>query len=258
MKDTTEISHRLSIARVIQSLRLDPTASWRITEMAEDACMGHHHFLHVFRAVTSISPARFLAALRMERAKHILLDSPDPVTSICFEVGYQSVGTFTRLFRDFVGTSPTGLRRLRDAMNGMSMADVYRRFVEQGPLDRAPAQITGSIDGPTDLEGAIFVGAFPSPIPQGMPLGGTLLPSCGRFSFHVREMTEYACILAVALPFSNKASDCLRPSHESLLVAGASVSSLTRQEQNFIPEIRLRRLTEFDPPVLTALPPPIY
>jgi AraC-like DNA-binding protein len=48
----------------------------------------------------------------MEAAKLLLADTALSVTNVCLEVGYSSLGTFTRRFTEFVGLSPRAFRRL--------------------------------------------------------------------------------------------------------------------------------------------------
>ena len=80
--------------------------------MAELAGWSPFHFSRVFTAVVGTSPAAFHAALRLERAKRLLLTTDLPVTEVCFESGYASPGSFTARFGHFVGVSPGRLRRL--------------------------------------------------------------------------------------------------------------------------------------------------
>ncbi len=40
----------------------------------------------------------------------LLRETPNPVTEICFEVGFSSLGTFSRTFREVVGESPSSYR----------------------------------------------------------------------------------------------------------------------------------------------------
>src|SRR2546430_14800296 len=95
--DTIE-SHRENVLEVIRTMRRDPCTTLDLSSMARIASMSRHHFLRVFEGVTQVSPGRFLAALRMEGAKRMLMETSLPVTSVCYEIGYSSLGTFTRQF----------------------------------------------------------------------------------------------------------------------------------------------------------------
>jgi AraC-like DNA-binding protein len=62
--------------------------------------------------LTQYSPHRFLVALRMEKAKRLLLESPLNIGDVAFQVGYSSAATFIRVFKMTVGMSPSVFRRL--------------------------------------------------------------------------------------------------------------------------------------------------
>ena len=57
------------------------------------------------------TPHEFLTRLRIERAKTLLARGSHNVTEACFEVGFSSLGSFSNLFADRVGLSPSEYRR---------------------------------------------------------------------------------------------------------------------------------------------------
>jgi transcriptional regulator GlxA family with amidase domain len=99
---TTDL-HRIAAERVVREMRQRLGDSLTLDEMAEIAMMSPYHFNRVFRRLTGIPPSQFLGALRLEAAKRLLLTSERSVTEICFEVGYNSLGTFTTRFNQLVG-----------------------------------------------------------------------------------------------------------------------------------------------------------
>jgi AraC-like DNA-binding protein len=58
-----------------------------------------------FRAVFGETPHRYLQRRRIERAMELLRDTERPVTEIYFDVGFASLGTFSRTFSAVVGSS---------------------------------------------------------------------------------------------------------------------------------------------------------
>lgn len=65
------------------------------------------HFIRTFKATFGETPHRYLQRRRVERAMFLLRESDQSVTQICFEVGFNSLGTFSRTFREIVGVSPS-------------------------------------------------------------------------------------------------------------------------------------------------------
>lgn len=82
-----------------------------IPSLAAVAHISAAHFIRSFRAVFGETPHRYLQRRRVERAMFLLRSSDRPVTDICFEVGFSSLGTFSRTFSAIVRESPTAYRR---------------------------------------------------------------------------------------------------------------------------------------------------
>lgn len=82
-----------------------------IPALASVAHVSAAHFIRSFRAVFGETPHRYLQRRRVERAMFLLRTSDRSVTDICFEVGFSSLGTFSRTFSAIVGESPSAHRR---------------------------------------------------------------------------------------------------------------------------------------------------
>jgi AraC-like DNA-binding protein len=64
----------------------------------------------MFRKITGINFTDYLARLRIERAKNLLLNPNLRISEIAFEVGFQSLTHFNRVFKRVLGQSPTDYR----------------------------------------------------------------------------------------------------------------------------------------------------
>lgn len=81
-----------------------------IAALASVAGCSEAHFIRTFRAVFGETPHRYLQRRRVERAM-ALLRTGTSVTDACFEVGFNSLGTFSRTFAAIVGVSPSVYQR---------------------------------------------------------------------------------------------------------------------------------------------------
>ena len=81
-----------------------------VPAVAQVAHVSPAHFSRQFRATFGEPPHRYLQRRRVERAMELLRESDRPVTEICFDVGFNSLGTFSRTFREIVGESPSAYR----------------------------------------------------------------------------------------------------------------------------------------------------
>jgi len=78
--------------------------------IARRAHFSRFHFLRLFRRAFGETPHRYLTQARLARAQHLLTCTDLSVTEVCFEVGFQSLGSFSALFTRTVGHPPNRYR----------------------------------------------------------------------------------------------------------------------------------------------------
>ncbi|WP_307215066.1 AraC family transcriptional regulator [Paenibacillus tundrae] len=84
--------------------------------LAETAAIAHlsvNHFLRNYKKLFHTSPHRYLTELRLQAAKQILLGTDKSITDICYEVGFESLGSFSSLFTRRFHVSPSKLHSKR-------------------------------------------------------------------------------------------------------------------------------------------------
>lgn len=81
-----------------------------LRQISSQACFSRYHFLRLFRQAFNKTPHRYLVERRLEKAKELLSSKDLRVTDICFEVGFQSLGSFSTLFHKHVGHAPITYR----------------------------------------------------------------------------------------------------------------------------------------------------
>ncbi len=82
-----------------------------VPTLARIAHVSEAHFIRTFRATFGETPNRYLQRRRVERAMWLLRSTDRSVTNICMDVGFASLGTFSRVFREIVGEPPSAYRR---------------------------------------------------------------------------------------------------------------------------------------------------
>ena len=82
----------------------------KLDQISSQACFSRYHFLRLFRLAFDKTPHQYLIEKRIEKAKELLRANELRVTDVCFEVGFQSLGSFSSLFRKFVGHPPIAYR----------------------------------------------------------------------------------------------------------------------------------------------------
>jgi AraC-like DNA-binding protein len=81
-----------------------------VDDLARAAGFSRAHFSREFRRTFGESPHSYLLTRRLERAAALLRNTDYSVARICFDVGLQSVGSFTTSFTRTYGVSPTAYR----------------------------------------------------------------------------------------------------------------------------------------------------
>jgi len=83
-----------------------------LEQISGEACLSRYHFLRLFRQAFNKTPHQYLTQRRIEKAKELLSSSGLTVTDVCFEVGFESLGSFSSLFHKHVGHPPITYRAI--------------------------------------------------------------------------------------------------------------------------------------------------
>src|SRR5437867_915041 len=105
----TDIGERLRRARQFIDDSYDQPLD--LAAISQQACLSRYHFLRLFRDTFETTPHQYLIQRRIEKAKELLRGRSLTVTDVCFEVGFESLGSFSSLFHRCVGRAPSSYRR---------------------------------------------------------------------------------------------------------------------------------------------------
>ena len=81
-----------------------------LADVAKAVNTSSFYFCKMFRKITGINFTDYLSRLRIERAKNLLLNPNLRISEIAYEVGFQSLTHFNRVFKRIVGQAPTAFR----------------------------------------------------------------------------------------------------------------------------------------------------
>src|SRR6476659_1164559 len=101
---------------------------WPVERLAQVSGVSEAHFARSFKDAFGAPPHRYLLTRRIERAKALLRDTDQPIIDIAFQTGWNSLGTFGRIFRDITGESPSELRA-REKSGEHALKEVPHCFV---------------------------------------------------------------------------------------------------------------------------------
>ncbi len=92
-----------------------------LDKIADEARFSKYHFCRLFKEIYDQTPHQYLTAVRIDRAVH-MLNVGSSVKEACFAVGFDSIGSFTGLFKRRVGMTPAAFGRERDRVKNEIVA----------------------------------------------------------------------------------------------------------------------------------------
>lgn len=243
--------YQAAVERSIGFMKAHLDEPLSLKRLSANVAMSAYHFIRVFDEITGTTPHHFLTALRMQRAKDLLLSSQASITDVCLDVGYSSLGTFSRSFRRLVGVSPQAYRSLPSRLSIKEFIHALRKFLSLRARREGPT-LEGEVRGLRQPSPHLtFVGTFPDGVPQAFPLSGTVVLGPRKFRINRPAMPEFHLMAAsISIPASaaqlagNGAVTC---------VASVRIGAC-RLKAGKITPLCLRPLCPTDPPILLAFP----
>ncbi len=77
-----------------------------LAQIADEACFSRFHFTRLFKSSYGKTPHNYLTEVRMDNAQQLLAQG-EPVSGVCFSVGFDSSTSFAALFKKHFGVSPS-------------------------------------------------------------------------------------------------------------------------------------------------------
>jgi len=105
--------HRLrkAIGLIDQHLNGEEEGRVGLRRVAKEVGMSYFHFSRAFKQSLGMSPTKYIAARRIERAKRLMQETDFPISEIALRSGFSSQSHFTTSFRRLAGVTPRSFRR---------------------------------------------------------------------------------------------------------------------------------------------------
>jgi AraC-like DNA-binding protein len=109
MNLTNDIYQRIVTAKIFIDENYDESIG--LEEISQQAFLSRFHFHRLFTKIYRSTPHRYLTQRRIEKAKELLADNKT-INDVCHEVGFESLGSFSALFKKEIGFAPTHYRNM--------------------------------------------------------------------------------------------------------------------------------------------------
>jgi AraC-like DNA-binding protein len=110
-----------------------------LEEISRQAFLSRFHFHRLFTKIYRRTPHHYITQKRLNKAKELLSENKS-VTGVCNEVGFESIGSFSALFKKEIGFAPTYYRNMawlkKQKQKEEPKIAIPHCFIEQYKLDK--------------------------------------------------------------------------------------------------------------------------
>jgi len=99
--------------------------------LAEVFGYSFFHFHKSFSSVTELNIAEYIRKRRLTMAHKILCETTETVTDICYKVGFNSIQTFNRAFKDIFGVQPLVARKRQAKITYRSVEEIVMGYLKR-------------------------------------------------------------------------------------------------------------------------------
>jgi AraC family transcriptional regulator len=106
-----QLQSQSRLAYVVQYIRDHLEKPLQIEDLCRKACMSQAHFFRCFKNEFGVSPLDFIQAERIKLARRLLGDHRRSISDVCYACGFNSLSYFNKIFKRFVGLTPSAFRQ---------------------------------------------------------------------------------------------------------------------------------------------------
>ena len=137
MQLTTDIYQRIAAAKIFIDDNYQQDID--LEQISKQAFLSRFHFHRLFRQVYKRTPLQYVTQKRLDKAKDLLSENKS-VTEVCGEVGFESIGSFSVLFKKEIGFAPEYYRNMAYKKKMEQLAQPKKAiphcFIESYRLDK--------------------------------------------------------------------------------------------------------------------------
>ncbi len=105
------------IAKVLQFIHSNINTKISLTTLSTMACMSQEHLIRMFKKELNTTPTIYITQKKMERAQIKLITENVSISELAYQLGFDNLTYFTKVFKKFVGTTPQDYRKKHSHSN---------------------------------------------------------------------------------------------------------------------------------------------
>ncbi|MBS1915934.1 MAG: helix-turn-helix transcriptional regulator [Bacteroidetes bacterium] len=111
-----------------------------LAAISKEACISQYHFHRLFSRTYRKTPHQYLTQKRIHLARLLLKENKLTVTEICNHIGFESISSFSSLFKKEIGVAPQSYREHKNVEKKLAAeqpkAFIPFCFIETYKLDQ--------------------------------------------------------------------------------------------------------------------------
>lgn len=104
--------HRDAIMAAIKYIDEHYAEDLTLEEVAKVSALSQSYFSYLFKSITMKTFTEYLNGLRISKALQLLKETDKKILDICYEIGFNNVNHFNRVFKQHTGISPSSYRKI--------------------------------------------------------------------------------------------------------------------------------------------------
>jgi len=130
---TTELYPKIFLYRRLVQAKLFIDSHYAdnidVCDIADESYLSQFHFIRQFKSIYRKTPHQYLISVRIEKAKELLRDGRS-VSEVCYAVGFESLPSFSGLFKRREGVTPSAY---------LKQQQLIKAQIKESPLSFIPA-----------------------------------------------------------------------------------------------------------------------
>jgi AraC-like DNA-binding protein/mannose-6-phosphate isomerase-like protein (cupin superfamily) len=106
------VRHKDSIYAALKYINEHYSEELNVEDTAKNFALSQSYFSYLFKSITSNTFTEYVNSIRISKAMELLKNTDGKVLDICYDVGFNNVNHFNRVFRQQTGVSPRDFRKM--------------------------------------------------------------------------------------------------------------------------------------------------
>jgi AraC-like DNA-binding protein len=112
-QEDTVVYHRKLFFKTIEYIDNNYNQEIKLEDMAKMSAMSPSYYSNIFKVIQGSNFVKYLNEVRIRNAVELLKITDMNISEVCFRVGFNNLGHFNKVFKEFIGVTPSSFRKIK-------------------------------------------------------------------------------------------------------------------------------------------------